>query len=55
MDTDPAVLAIGAQPGQIVKITRKSQTAKYATFYRFVIESESGGTSKVIIEPVEEE
>jgi DNA-directed RNA polymerase subunit H len=41
LDTDPAVISIGAVPGHIVKITRKSRTAKYATAYRFVIESES--------------
>jgi len=40
LHTDPAVVAIGAKPGQIVKIIRKSKTAKYAVAYRFVVESE---------------
>ncbi|MFO7676814.1 MAG: DNA-directed RNA polymerase subunit H [Thermoplasmatota archaeon] len=38
--TDPAASSIGAVPGQIVKITRDSRTAKYTTAYRLVIESE---------------
>jgi DNA-directed RNA polymerase subunit H len=42
LDTDPAAFSIGAKPGQIVKIVRKSRTAKQATVYRFVVESESG-------------
>ena len=41
LDTDPAVVSIEAIPGQIVKITRKSRTAKYATAYRLIIECES--------------
>ena len=41
IDTDPAVISLGAVPGQIVKITRKSRTAQNAIAYRFVIESES--------------
>jgi len=39
MDTDPVCLSIGAKPGQIVKIVRKSQTAKEAVAYRLVVES----------------
>jgi DNA-directed RNA polymerase subunit H len=39
LDTDPVALSIGAKPGQIVKITRKSHTAKEAVVYRFVVES----------------
>jgi DNA-directed RNA polymerase subunit H (RpoH/RPB5) len=39
LDTDPVCLSIGAKPGQIVKITRKSTTAKNAVIYRFVVES----------------
>ncbi|UCH71692.1 MAG: DNA-directed RNA polymerase subunit H [Thermoplasmatales archaeon] len=39
LDTDPVSIFIGAKPGQIIKITRKSHTAKEAVVYRFVIES----------------
>jgi DNA-directed RNA polymerase subunit H (RpoH/RPB5) len=39
LDTDPVCLSIGAKPGQIIKITRKSTTAKNAVIYRFVVES----------------
>jgi len=39
LNTDPVSVSIGAQPGQIVKITRKSQTAKEAVAYRLVVES----------------
>jgi len=38
--TDPAAQSIGALPGQIIKITRESRTAKLTTAYRLVIESE---------------
>ena len=40
LDTDPAIISIGAVHGQIVKISRKSRTAKDATAYRFVLASE---------------
>ena len=40
LHTDPTVIAIGAKPGQIIKVVRKSQTAKYAVAYRLVVESE---------------
>jgi DNA-directed RNA polymerase subunit H len=39
LDTDPVCLSIGAKPGQIIKITRKSTTAKEAIIYRLVVES----------------
>ena len=39
LDTDSVAVSIGAKPGQILKITRKSQTAKKAVAYRLVIES----------------
>jgi len=50
---DPAVLSTGAKPGQIVKITRKSPTAKYAIAYRLVVESDTS-ESFVFAEPTEE-
>jgi|YNPNPStandDraft_1061719.scaffolds.fasta_scaffold00214_10 DNA-directed RNA polymerase subunit H len=49
LNNDPAVVAIGAKPGDIVKIIRKSQTAKKSVAYRFVVESESITPSEVII------
>jgi DNA-directed RNA polymerase subunit H len=39
LDRDPVALSIGAKPGQIVKIIRKSHTAKEAIAYRMVIET----------------
>jgi DNA-directed RNA polymerase subunit H len=39
LNTDPAAVSIGAKPGQIVKIIRKSHTAKEAVAYRLVIVS----------------
>ena len=36
--SDPAVRAIEAKPGDIVKVIRKSPTAKEAITYRYVIE-----------------
>jgi DNA-directed RNA polymerase subunit H (RpoH/RPB5) len=39
LDTDPVSKYIGAKPGQIIKITRKSYTAKEAVAFRLVIES----------------
>ena len=38
-DSDPVTISIGAKPGQILKIVRKSPTAKYAVGYRLVVES----------------
>jgi len=39
LDTDPVATAIGAKPEQVIKIIRKSHTAKEAVAYRFVIKS----------------
>ena len=39
LNTDPVSVFIGAKPGQIVKIIRKSHTAREAVAYRLVVES----------------
>jgi len=36
--SDPAAVAIGAKPGDIVKIVRKSSTAGEVIVYRYVID-----------------
>jgi DNA-directed RNA polymerase subunit H len=41
--TDPGAITIGAKPGQIIKIIRKSRTAKQAVAYRLTIESDQFG------------
>jgi DNA-directed RNA polymerase subunit H len=38
-NNDPAAKVIGAQPGNIIRITRRSPTAGVATAYRLVIEA----------------
>jgi len=38
LDSDSVAISIGAKPGQIVKIIRKSHTAKEAVAYRLVVE-----------------
>jgi DNA-directed RNA polymerase subunit H len=35
--TDPALKNLDAKLGDVAKITRKSQTAGYATYYRIVV------------------
>ncbi len=39
LDSDPVCVSIGAKPGQIIRIKRKSYTAKEAVIYRLVVES----------------
>jgi len=39
MNDDPVPASIGAKPGQILKIVRKSHTAEEAVIYRLVVES----------------
>lgn len=36
--SDPAVRALGARPGDLIRIVRKSPTAGIAVFYRIVVE-----------------
>ena len=36
--SDPVTKAVGAKPGNILKITRDSQTAGRSTAYRYVVE-----------------
>ena len=36
--SDPAARAVGAKPGDIIKVIRKSPTAGESDFYRYVVE-----------------
>ena len=36
--TDPAIVGIGVKPGDMIKITRKSNTAGQGIYYRYVVE-----------------
>lgn len=38
-DKDPIVMLLGAKPGDILEIRRKSQTAGETTYYRLVVRS----------------
>ena len=38
LSTDPVVKEIGARPGNFVRVTRKSETAGTAVYYRYVVE-----------------
>ena len=38
LSSDPCVKAIGAVPGDIIRITKKSPTAGISHFYRYVVE-----------------
>ncbi len=36
--SDPAARAVGAKPGDIIRVVRKSSTAGESDFYRYVVE-----------------
>ncbi|MGQ9781036.1 MAG: DNA-directed RNA polymerase subunit H [Nitrososphaeria archaeon] len=38
LSSDPAIRELGAKPGDIIKITRKSDVSGTVYYYRFVIE-----------------
>jgi DNA-directed RNA polymerase subunit H len=38
MSSDKGIQGLGAQPSDIIKITRKSSTAGESVYYRYVVE-----------------
>jgi len=38
LNTDPLAKEVGANPGDFVRITRRSETAGTSTYYRYVVE-----------------
>ena len=41
LDSDPVAMILGARPGDVIEITRKSPTAGEAKYYRVVIKGRS--------------
>jgi DNA-directed RNA polymerase subunit H len=39
LNTDPGALSVRARPGDVVKVTRESETAGVATAYRLCVEA----------------
>ena len=38
LKTDASIISLNSKPGDVIKITRKSQTATEAVFYRVVVD-----------------